>query len=128
MGIVKNWGSIAYKDIRISQLLLSCVHALQKENEKMGLSTSMTVLWLIKKLLCPIVAGQTQAEDLIVRVAGMFEISQCKSTLQSQGILKHGMGMSLWMPLRMWATSASPHPSSQTLWACLGSPLFHHKN
>ena len=61
MGIVKNRGSIAYKDIRISQLLLSCVHTLQKEIEKMGLSTSMTVLWLIKKLLCPIVAGQTQA-------------------------------------------------------------------
>lgn len=94
MGIVKNRGSIANKDIRISQLLLSCVHTLQKQNEKTGLSTRMIILWLIKRLLCPIVAGQTQAEDLIVRVAGMFGISQCKSTLQSQGILKHGMGMS----------------------------------
>lgn len=94
MGIMKNQGRIAYKDIRISQLLLNCVHTFQKENEKNGAVNKYDSLMAYKEAFMSTVAGHSQAEDLIVRVTGMFEISQCKSALQSQGILKHGMGMS----------------------------------
>lgn len=41
----------------------------------MGLSTNVTALWFIKRLLCAKVTGEVQAEDLSVRVAGMFEAS-----------------------------------------------------